>query len=152
MPKEGPYCAWARLHQPEGADTLLSLSPAPTSFPNLSHPPAPSLILTFPTCSPTHSAPRPLILDPADPTWNVGQGSWELLAQEAAALETQACLMSREGTPVQPWDVTVGGGAWRRGPVGAPFHIPFPHTSSCKECWKLMAHSRGTGWPTTATA
>nr|XP_053784498.1 2'-5'-oligoadenylate synthase 3 isoform X2 [Desmodus rotundus] len=50
--------------------------------------------------------PRPLILDPADPTWNVGQGSWELLAQEAAALETQACLMSREGTPVQPWDVT----------------------------------------------
>ncbi|XP_054450224.1 2'-5'-oligoadenylate synthase 3 [Pteronotus mesoamericanus] len=49
--------------------------------------------------------PRPLILDPADPTWNVGQGSWELLAQEAAALETQACLLSREGTPVQPWDV-----------------------------------------------
>uniref|UniRef100_A0A9L0KCJ4 2'-5'-oligoadenylate synthetase 3 n=1 Tax=Equus asinus TaxID=9793 RepID=A0A9L0KCJ4_EQUAS len=27
--------------------------------------------------------PRPLVLDPADPTWNVGQGSWELLAQEA---------------------------------------------------------------------
>ncbi|XP_016058578.1 PREDICTED: 2'-5'-oligoadenylate synthase 3-like [Miniopterus natalensis] len=49
--------------------------------------------------------PRPLILDPADPTWNVGQGSWELLAQEAAALETQACFMSREGKPVQPWDV-----------------------------------------------
>ncbi|XP_053525755.1 2'-5'-oligoadenylate synthase 3 isoform X2 [Artibeus jamaicensis] len=50
--------------------------------------------------------PRPLILDPADPTWNVGRGSWELLAQEAAALERQACLMSREGIPVQPWDVT----------------------------------------------
>uniref|UniRef100_F6S642 2'-5' oligoadenylate synthase n=1 Tax=Equus caballus TaxID=9796 RepID=F6S642_HORSE len=49
--------------------------------------------------------PRPLVLDPADPTWNVGQGSWELLAQEAAALGTQPCLMSREGTPVQPWDV-----------------------------------------------
>nr|KAF6403820.1 2'-5'-oligoadenylate synthetase 3 [Molossus molossus] len=49
--------------------------------------------------------PRPLILDPADPTWNVGQGSWELLAREAAALETQACVMSREGTPVPPWDV-----------------------------------------------
>ncbi|XP_045701776.1 2'-5'-oligoadenylate synthase 3 [Phyllostomus hastatus] len=49
--------------------------------------------------------PRPLILDPADPTWNVGRGSWELLAQEAAALEKQACLMSRDGAPVQPWDV-----------------------------------------------
>nr|XP_020012525.1 2'-5'-oligoadenylate synthase 2-like isoform X2 [Castor canadensis] len=49
--------------------------------------------------------PRPLVLDPADPTWNVGQGSWELLAQEAAALESQACLMNADGTPVQPWDV-----------------------------------------------
>ncbi|XP_015442335.1 2'-5'-oligoadenylate synthase 3 isoform X2 [Pteropus alecto] len=49
--------------------------------------------------------PRPLILDPADPTWNVGCGSWKLLAENAAALETQACLMSREGTPVEPWDV-----------------------------------------------
>ncbi|MBZ3871530.1 2'-5'-oligoadenylate synthase 3, partial [Sciurus carolinensis] len=49
--------------------------------------------------------PRPLILDPADPTWNVGQGSWEPLAQSGAALETQACLMGGDGTPVQPWDV-----------------------------------------------
>ncbi|XP_075838296.1 2'-5'-oligoadenylate synthase 3 isoform X2 [Microtus pennsylvanicus] len=48
---------------------------------------------------------RPLILDPADPTWNVGQGSWELLAREAAALESQVCLQSRDGTPVPPWDV-----------------------------------------------
>ncbi|XP_062038827.1 2'-5'-oligoadenylate synthase 3 [Lepus europaeus] len=49
--------------------------------------------------------PRPLILDPADPTWNVGQGNWELLAREAAALGTQACFTSRDGTAVQPWDV-----------------------------------------------
>ncbi|XP_063568325.1 2'-5'-oligoadenylate synthase 3 isoform X4 [Pongo abelii] len=49
--------------------------------------------------------PRPLVLDPADPTWNVGQGSWELLAQEAAALGMQACFLSRDGTSVQPWDV-----------------------------------------------
>ncbi|XP_038200628.1 2'-5'-oligoadenylate synthase 3 [Arvicola amphibius] len=48
---------------------------------------------------------RPLILDPADPTWNVGQGSWELLAREAAALESQVCLHSRDGTPLPPWDV-----------------------------------------------
>ncbi|KAL1768860.1 hypothetical protein HispidOSU_028751B [Sigmodon hispidus] len=48
---------------------------------------------------------RPLVLDPADPTWNVGQGNWELLAQEAAALESQVCLQSGDGTPVPPWDV-----------------------------------------------
>ncbi|XP_012975254.2 2'-5'-oligoadenylate synthase 3 isoform X1 [Mesocricetus auratus] len=48
---------------------------------------------------------RPLVLDPADPTWNVGQGSWELLAQEAEALESQVCLQSGDGTPVPPWDV-----------------------------------------------
>ncbi|XP_053444990.1 2'-5'-oligoadenylate synthase 3 isoform X3 [Nycticebus coucang] len=48
---------------------------------------------------------RPLVLDPADPTWNVGQGNWELLAQEAAALGTQTCCTNRNGTPVPPWDV-----------------------------------------------
>nr|XP_012324823.1 2'-5'-oligoadenylate synthase 3 [Aotus nancymaae] len=49
--------------------------------------------------------PRPLVLDPADPTWNVGQGSWELLAQDAAVLGMQACFLNRDGTPIQPWDV-----------------------------------------------
>ncbi|KAM6155760.1 2'-5'-oligoadenylate synthase 3 [Rhynchocyon petersi] len=49
--------------------------------------------------------PRPLILDPADPTWNVGQGDWEPLAQEAAAMGTQACFVSGDRTPVLPWDV-----------------------------------------------
>ncbi|KAL6035452.1 hypothetical protein STEG23_005654, partial [Scotinomys teguina] len=48
---------------------------------------------------------RPIVLDPADPTWNVGQGSWELLAREAAALESQVCLQNGDGTPVSPWDV-----------------------------------------------
>lgn len=48
---------------------------------------------------------RPLVLDPADPTWNVAQGSWELLAQEAAALESYVCLQSGDGTLVTPWDV-----------------------------------------------
>lgn len=95
--------------------TLFSFCPAPTPFPSSSQPPAPSLIPTFPTCLPIRSAPRPLVLDPADPTWNVGQGSWELLAQQAAALGTQACLRSREGVSVQPWNVMVRGGSlgWR---------------------------------------
>ncbi|XP_063081748.1 2'-5'-oligoadenylate synthase 3 isoform X2 [Cavia porcellus] len=48
---------------------------------------------------------RPLVLDPADPTWNVGQGSWQLLAREATALEKQICHMSGAGTAVEPWDV-----------------------------------------------
>ncbi|XP_052024851.1 2'-5'-oligoadenylate synthase 3 [Apodemus sylvaticus] len=48
---------------------------------------------------------RPLVLDPADPTWNVGQGSWKLLAQEAAALESRVCLQSGDGTLVPRWDV-----------------------------------------------
>ncbi|XP_006901074.1 PREDICTED: LOW QUALITY PROTEIN: 2'-5'-oligoadenylate synthase 3 [Elephantulus edwardii] len=49
--------------------------------------------------------PRPLVLDPADPTWNVGQGDWELLAREATALGTGACFVSGDGTAVLPWDV-----------------------------------------------
>ncbi|GAB1290108.1 2'-5'-oligoadenylate synthase 3 [Apodemus speciosus] len=48
---------------------------------------------------------RPLVLDPADPTWNVAQGSWKLIAQEAAALESRICLQSGDGTLVPPWDV-----------------------------------------------
>lgn len=66
--------------------------------------------LTHPACP--SLCPRPLILDPADPSWNVAQGNWELLAQEAAALRTQTCLLGPEGTPVSPWDVMV-----RRGPT-----------------------------------
>ncbi|XP_021042822.2 2'-5'-oligoadenylate synthase 3 [Mus pahari] len=48
---------------------------------------------------------RPLVLDPADPTWNVGQGNWKLFAQEAAALGSQVCLQSGDGTLVPPWEV-----------------------------------------------
>lgn len=48
---------------------------------------------------------RPLVLDPADPTWNMGQGNWKLLAQEAAALGSQVCLQSGDGTLVPPWNV-----------------------------------------------
>lgn len=115
--------------------TLFSFSPAPTPFPSPSHTPAPSLIPTFLTCLPIHSAPRPLVLDPADPTWNVGQGSWELLAQEAAVLGMQACCKSGEGTSVQPWDVMVREESlgWRM-LLGPTPRSPFPagaHILSC---------------------
>ncbi|KAM9100255.1 2'-5'-oligoadenylate synthase 3 isoform 1-T1 [Sarcophilus harrisii] len=49
--------------------------------------------------------PRPLILDPADPTWNVGQGNWERLAQEAETCGCLPCFVNGDGSPVQPWDV-----------------------------------------------
>jgi hypothetical protein len=78
----------------------------------------PTLLLAPPSCSELTvlpaslcSVPRPLVLDPADPTWNVGQGDWKLLAQEAAALGSQVCLQSGDGTLVPPWDVTVRNGA-----------------------------------------
>ncbi|XP_039361376.1 2'-5'-oligoadenylate synthase 3-like [Mauremys reevesii] len=49
---------------------------------------------------------RPIILDPADPTGIVGEGSrWDLLAQEAERCCRQQCCMDLYGVPVQPWDV-----------------------------------------------
>lgn len=98
-----------------------SLSPCPRT-PSQCLPPPCSF--TDSHLPPTHSVPRPLILDPADPTWNVGLGSWELLAQEAAALETRACFLGTDGTAVQPWDVLVR----RCGcPVPDPLSLPEPH-------------------------
>ncbi|XP_074061893.1 2'-5'-oligoadenylate synthase 3-like [Macrotis lagotis] len=49
--------------------------------------------------------PRPLILDPADPTCNVGQGNWERLAREAETCRCHPCFVNGDGSPVQPWDV-----------------------------------------------
>ncbi|XP_074829167.1 2'-5'-oligoadenylate synthase 2-like [Natator depressus] len=49
---------------------------------------------------------RPIILDPADPTGIVGEGSrWDLVAQEAEFCCDQQCCMDLDGDPVQPWDV-----------------------------------------------
>nr|XP_042702488.1 2'-5'-oligoadenylate synthase 3-like [Chrysemys picta bellii] len=50
---------------------------------------------------------RPIILDPADPTGIVGEGSrWDLVAQEAECCCHQQCCMDLYGVPVQPWDVS----------------------------------------------
>uniref|UniRef100_A0A8C4TS60 2'-5'-oligoadenylate synthetase like n=1 Tax=Falco tinnunculus TaxID=100819 RepID=A0A8C4TS60_FALTI len=46
-------------------------------------------------------SPRPIILDPADPTGILGQGKdWDLLAQEAARHRSLPCVNT-----AQPWDV-----------------------------------------------
>uniref|UniRef100_G1TLB8 2'-5'-oligoadenylate synthase 3 n=1 Tax=Oryctolagus cuniculus TaxID=9986 RepID=G1TLB8_RABIT len=52
--------------------------------------------------------PRPIILDPADPTGNLGHSArWDLLAKEAATYMSSLCCMDRDGTPIQPWPVKV---------------------------------------------
>nr|XP_026267838.1 2'-5'-oligoadenylate synthase 1 [Urocitellus parryii] len=53
--------------------------------------------------------PRPVILDPADPTGNVGGGNpegWYRLAQEAKAWLKSRCFQKRDGSPVGVWDVS----------------------------------------------
>uniref|UniRef100_A0A452HXG4 Ubiquitin-like domain-containing protein n=1 Tax=Gopherus agassizii TaxID=38772 RepID=A0A452HXG4_9SAUR len=55
--------------------------------------------------------PRPIILDPADPTGIVGQGSrWDLVAQEAKHCCGQQCCWKHNGSAVQPWNVPVRAG------------------------------------------
>ncbi|XP_077016015.1 2'-5'-oligoadenylate synthase 1-like isoform X1 [Tamandua tetradactyla] len=52
----------------------------------------------------------PVILDPADPTGNVGRGhreGWQQLAQEARAWLTYPCVKNYDGSAVHPWDVPV---------------------------------------------
>ncbi|XP_069068799.1 2'-5'-oligoadenylate synthase-like protein [Pleurodeles waltl] len=49
--------------------------------------------------------PRPVILDPADPTFAVGQETrWDLVAAEAAECLRSACSKNGLG-PIQPWNV-----------------------------------------------
>ncbi|XP_044539845.1 2'-5'-oligoadenylate synthase 1-like, partial [Gracilinanus agilis] len=55
---------------------------------------------------------RPVILDPADPTGDVGGGSrwrWDKLAQEAQMWSSAPCFQNSDGTRVEPWKVPVSG-------------------------------------------
>ncbi|XP_054568546.1 2'-5'-oligoadenylate synthase 1 isoform X2 [Eptesicus fuscus] len=52
--------------------------------------------------------PRPVILDPADPTGNVGGGhqrGWVLLAREARAWMKYQCFRKGDGSPVGSWNI-----------------------------------------------
>ncbi|XP_036265602.1 2'-5'-oligoadenylate synthase 1-like [Pipistrellus kuhlii] len=57
--------------------------------------------------------PRPVILDPADPTGNVAGGpggdGWWRLAQVAAAWLGYPCMENWDGSPVGSWDVGLRG-------------------------------------------
>ncbi|XP_070625746.1 2'-5'-oligoadenylate synthase 2 isoform X3 [Bos indicus] len=51
---------------------------------------------------------RPVILDPADPTGDVGGGHrwcWHLLAKEATEWLSSLCFKDKSGCPIQPWNV-----------------------------------------------
>ncbi|XP_074152072.1 2'-5'-oligoadenylate synthase-like protein isoform X2 [Sminthopsis crassicaudata] len=49
---------------------------------------------------------RPIILDPADPTNNVGEGRrWDVLAQAAAYCLKQDCCYDENDEEIQSWDV-----------------------------------------------
>ncbi|KAB0358804.1 hypothetical protein FD754_002960 [Muntiacus muntjak] len=53
--------------------------------------------------------PRPVILDPADPTGNVAGGdlySWQRLAQAALVWLDYPCFKKWDGSPVGSWDVS----------------------------------------------
>lgn len=53
---------------------------------------------------------RPVILDPADPTGDVGGGDrwcWHLLAREAKEWLSSPCFQVEPKSPVQPWKVPV---------------------------------------------
>uniref|UniRef100_A0ACB8EJ59 Uncharacterized protein n=1 Tax=Sphaerodactylus townsendi TaxID=933632 RepID=A0ACB8EJ59_9SAUR len=48
---------------------------------------------------------RPVILDPADPTRNLGmENGWDLLAKEAFSCQNQLCC-KKDGVSVKPWTV-----------------------------------------------
>ncbi|XP_044541387.1 2'-5'-oligoadenylate synthase-like protein 1 [Gracilinanus agilis] len=49
---------------------------------------------------------RPVILDPVDPTHNVGEGKrWDLVAQRAAQCLKQICCLDKDDYQIPAWDV-----------------------------------------------
>lgn len=54
-----------------------------------------------------------MILDPADPTWDLGNGTawcWDVLAKEAEYSFNQQCFKEASGALVQPWEGPVSEG------------------------------------------
>ncbi|XP_013928460.1 PREDICTED: 2'-5'-oligoadenylate synthase 3-like, partial [Thamnophis sirtalis] len=57
---------------------------------------------------------RPVILDPADPTANLGEAEgWERLAEKAKTYASKNCCRKQDGSLVEPWDVPT---------YSAPYH------------------------------
>uniref|UniRef100_A0A8C0WF02 2'-5' oligoadenylate synthase n=1 Tax=Castor canadensis TaxID=51338 RepID=A0A8C0WF02_CASCN len=80
--------------------------------------------------------PRPIILDPADPTGNLGHNArWDLLAKEAVACMAALCCTGRDGAPIPPWPVKVReerGTGWHAGERA--LHPHFCGLGFCRKC------------------
>ncbi|XP_070619165.1 2'-5'-oligoadenylate synthase 1A-like [Erythrolamprus reginae] len=51
---------------------------------------------------------RPVILDPADPTNNLGEAKgWDRMAEKAKSYAEMICCRKPNGSPVEPWNVPV---------------------------------------------
>uniref|UniRef100_A0A4X2K8Y9 2'-5' oligoadenylate synthase n=1 Tax=Vombatus ursinus TaxID=29139 RepID=A0A4X2K8Y9_VOMUR len=70
--------------------------------------------------------PRPIILDPADPTGNLGHGTrWDLLAKEAASYANSVCCLLSPDNPSLPTDDDVNQNqASEQSPID--FHSQWP--------------------------
>lgn len=118
--------AWEQAGQPEdfntaqGFRTVLELIMRRrrlciywTQYYDLSHP------VIGPYLQRQFKKPRPVILDPADPTKNVGgehRKGWKLLAREAGAWLMYQCFHNGNGSSVGSWDIRAcGGGGNARG-------------------------------------
>jgi hypothetical protein len=79
---------------------------------------------------------RPTILDPADPTGNLGHNArWDLLAKEAVACMAALCCTGRDGAPIPPWPVKVReerGTGWHAGERA--LHPHFCGLGFCRKC------------------
>lgn len=75
---------------------------------------------------------RPVILDPADPTWDVGNGTawrWDVLAKEAESSFSQQCFEQASGVLVQPWE----------GPVSEETPGTTSFVRMCQGRWRTAA-------------
>lgn len=77
-----------------------------------------------------------MILDPADPTWDVGNGTawrWDVLAKEAESCLNQRCFLLASGAPERPWE----------GPVSERTPGPPGLTLMCQGLWSATVGAMG---------
>lgn len=82
--------------------------------------------------------PRPVILDPADPTGNLGGGdsqSWPRLAREAEAWLSYPCFKNADGSPVGSWYIEVSPSACSLSSSPPP---PLHTAKEIASCWKSL--------------
>ncbi|XP_043757620.1 2'-5'-oligoadenylate synthase 1-like isoform X2 [Cervus elaphus] len=89
--------------------------------------------------------PRPVILDPADPTGNVAGGdldSWKRLAQAALVWLDYPCFKKWDGSPVGSWDVSVRTSPGGLHPSPGGRELDMYHPLNARVSWRqgLQSH------------